>query len=97
MGLDRESGGTHAELSQPLTGDTRRHLAARIRQVNELVDGMNARLERVRTASHVAVRLIWQVAPDLPIGTKAEQDRESLHRFFRERIEQAKSDDTATS
>ncbi|MFB9908489.1 TIGR02680 family protein [Allokutzneria oryzae] len=99
-----------ALFDQPLTGDIRRHLAARIRQANELVDGMNARLERVRTASKVAVRLVWQVAPDLPPGTKAardlllkdpaglnDADRESLHRFFRDRIEQAKADDTATS
>ncbi|MGE0220072.1 MAG: TIGR02680 family protein [Pseudonocardia sp.] len=99
-----------ALFDQTLTGDTRRHLAARIRQANELVDGMNARLERVRTASKVAVRLVWQVAPDLPTGTKAardlllkdpvrltDQDRDSLHQFFRERIEQAKADDTAAS
>ncbi|WP_433726937.1 TIGR02680 family protein [Nocardia sp. CA-129566] len=97
-------------FDQTLTGDTRRHLAARIRQANELVDGMNARLERVRTASNVAVRLVWQVAPDLPPGTKAardlllkdpvrltESDHESLHQFLRDRIEEAKADDTATS
>lgn len=97
-------------FDQTLTGDTRRHLADRIRQANELVTGMNARLERVRTASKVAVQLVWQVAPDLPPGTRAardlllkdpvrltDADRESLHRFFRERIEQAKADDTAAS
>jgi len=97
-------------FDQTLTGDTRRHLADRIRQANELVDGMNSRLELVRTASKVAVRLVWQVAPDLPPGTKAardlllkdpvrltDTDRESLHRFFRERIDQARADDTATS
>jgi hypothetical protein len=97
-------------FDQTLTGDTRRHLAARIRQAVELVEHMNARLERVRTASRVAVRLVWQVAPDLPPGTKAardlllkdpvrltEADRQSLHRFFRDRIEQAKADDTAAS
>ena len=97
-------------FDQTLTGDTRRHLADRIRQANDLVDRMNSRLERVRTASKVAVRLVWQVAPDLPAGTRAardlllkdpvrltDADRESLHRFFRERIEQAKADDTATS
>lgn len=97
-------------FDQTLTGDTRRHLAARIRQATELVDGMNARLERVRTASNVAVRLVWQIAPDLPAGTGAarnlllkdpvrltDADRESLHRFFRDRIEQAKADDTAAS
>jgi hypothetical protein len=97
-------------FDQTLTGDTRRHLADRIRQANELVDRMNSRLEHVRTASKVAVRLVWQVAPDLPAGTRAardlllkdpvrlsDADRESLHRFFRERIEQAKADDSAAS
>jgi uncharacterized protein (TIGR02680 family) len=97
-------------FDQTLTGDTRRHLAARIRQAGELVDAMNARLERVRTASKVAVRLVWQVAQDLPPGTRTarelllkdpvrltDADREALHRFFRDRIEQAKAADTATS
>jgi len=95
-------------FDRTLTGDTRRHLAARIRQAHELVDGMNTRLERVRTASKVAVQLVWEVSPDLPAGTKAardlllkdpvrlsDADRESLHRFFRERVEQAKSDETS--
>ncbi|ONI79933.1 TIGR02680 family protein [Actinosynnema sp. ALI-1.44] len=97
-------------FDRTLTGDTRRHLAARIRQANDLVDGMNARLEKVRTASKVAVQLVWQISPELPPGTRTardlllkdparltEQDRESLHRFFRDRIDQAKGDDTATS
>ncbi|CCH28375.1 TIGR02680 family protein [Actinosynnema sp. NPDC047251] len=97
-------------FDRTLTGDTRRHLAARIRQAHDLVDGMNARLERVRTASKVAVRLVWEVSPELPPGTKAardlllkdpvrltEDDRESLHRFFRDRVEQAKGDETATN
>ena len=97
-------------FDKTLTGDTRRHLADRIRQANELVDRMNARLERVRTASRVAVQLVWQVAADLPAGTRAARDlllkdpvrlssadRESLHRFFRERIEQARADDTAAT
>ncbi|GAA1312341.1 TIGR02680 family protein [Saccharothrix xinjiangensis] len=97
-------------FDRTLTGDTRRHLAARIRQAHDLVDGMNARLERVRTASRVAVRLVWEVSPELPPGTKAardlllkdpvrltEEDRESLHRFFRDRVEQAKGDETATN
>ena len=97
-------------FDQTLTGDIRRHLADRIRQANELVGRMNSRLERVRTASKVSVQLVWQIAADLPPGTKAardlllkdpvrltDADRESLHRFFRDRIEQAKADDTATS
>ncbi|MRH92792.1 TIGR02680 family protein [Nocardia sp. SYP-A9097] len=97
-------------FDKTLTGDTRRHLAARIRQANDLVDGMNARLERVRTASNVAVRLVWQIAENLPPGTKAardlllkdpvrltDADHEALHRFLRDRIEEAKADDTATS
>ncbi len=100
----------HELFDRTLTGDTRRHLADRIRQANDLVDRMNTRLERVRTASKLAVRLVWQVAPDLPAGTKAardlllkdpvrltEADRDALHLFFRERIEQAKADNTAAS
>ncbi|ROP38202.1 TIGR02680 family protein [Saccharothrix texasensis] len=103
--------GQERELfDRTLTGDTRRHLAARIRQAHDLVDGMNARLERVRTASKVAVRLVWEVSPELPSGTRAardlllkdpvrltEEDRDSLHRFFRDRVEQAKGDETATN
>ncbi|HEX2419563.1 MAG TPA: TIGR02680 family protein, partial [Micromonosporaceae bacterium] len=97
-------------FDKTLTGDTRRHLAARIRQSGELVKAMNARLERVRTASRIAVQLLWQVSGDLPPGTKAarelllkdpvrlnDADRESLHRFFRDRIEQAKAANTASS
>ena len=95
-------------FDRTLTGDTRRHLAARIRQATELVDGMNARLEGVRTASKIAVRLVWEVSPELPPGTKAardlllrdpvrltDEDRASLHRFFRDRIEQARAEDSA--
>ncbi|HEX6074816.1 MAG TPA: TIGR02680 family protein [Micromonosporaceae bacterium] len=97
-------------FDKTLTGDTRRHLASRIRQAGELVDAMNARLERVRTASKIAVQLLWQVGADLPPGTKAardlllkdpvrltDADRDSLHRFFRDRIEQAKAANTASS
>lgn len=97
-------------FDQILTGDIRRHLAARIRQASELVERMNEHLERVRTASNVAVQLVWQIRPDLPDGTRTarelllkdpgrvtETDREALHGFFRSRIEEAKSSDTATS
>lgn len=104
---------TTAERSlfdQILTGDIRRHLAARIRQAGELVDRMNGHLEGVRTASNVAVQLVWDVRPDLPEGTRTarqlllknpgrvnETDREALHAFFRARIEEAKGSDTAAS
>ncbi|MQA07986.1 MAG: TIGR02680 family protein [Pseudonocardiaceae bacterium] len=97
-------------FDRTLTGDTRRHLADRIRQAGDLVETMNARLERVRTASNVAVRLVWQVNPELPAGTKAarelllkdpvrltDDDRASLHQFFRDRIEQARVDNAAAS
>ncbi|MEU8675096.1 TIGR02680 family protein [Streptomyces sp. NPDC048560] len=106
--LDEITGDERELFDRTLTGNTRRHLAARIRQANELVDAMNARLERVRTASRVAVRLVWQVDPGLPPGTRAARDlllkdpvrmsdgdREALHRFFRERIEEAKASDTS--
>jgi uncharacterized protein (TIGR02680 family) len=95
-------------FDKTLTGDTRRHLAERIRAANELVDTMNARLERVRTASKVRVNLVWQVDPQLPPGTKearnlllrnpaslAESERDALHRFFRERVDEARATETA--
>ncbi|WP_018682644.1 TIGR02680 family protein [Actinokineospora enzanensis] len=97
-------------FDRTLTGDTRRHLAERIRQANALKDTMNTHLEQVRTASKVAVKLVWEVAADQPPGTKAardlllknpvalsESDREALHRFFREQVEIARGNDTATS
>jgi uncharacterized protein (TIGR02680 family) len=97
-------------FDQTLTGDTRRHLAARIRQANELVDRMNGHLQSVRTASKVAVQLVWQIHPDLPPGTRTarelllkdparitDADREALHAFFRARIEEAKTKNTAAS
>jgi hypothetical protein len=95
-------------FDKTLTGDTRRHLAERIRAANELVDTMNARLERVRTASRIRVRLVWQVDPQLPPGIREERDlllrnpatlgeaeREALHRFFRERVDEARATETA--
>ncbi|MFJ7906987.1 TIGR02680 family protein [Kitasatospora sp. NPDC096204] len=111
---DRSQGDiTAAERSlfdRTLTGDTRRHLASRIRQAGELVERMNGHLERVRTASRVAVRLVWQIHPDLPAGTRTarelllkdparitEADREALHAFFRGRIEEAKTRNTAAT
>ncbi|MBM9508982.1 TIGR02680 family protein [Actinacidiphila acididurans] len=97
-------------FDQTLTGDTRRHLADRIRGANDLVDRMNGHLQRVRTASKVAVQLVWQVHPDLPPGTRTarelllkdparitDADREALHAFFRARIEEAKAKNTAAS
>ncbi|GAB6903368.1 TIGR02680 family protein [Kineosporia succinea] len=93
---DDITGAEHQLFERTLTGDTRRHLAARIRQAEELVHSMNERLAMVRTASSVAVRLTWQIDPQLPDGTRAarelllkdpvrlsEQDREALHVFFR--------------
>ncbi|MGP4026998.1 TIGR02680 family protein [Actinomadura sp. 3N407] len=97
-------------FDRTLAGDTRRHLADRIRQATELVEGMNRRLERVRTASQVAVRLVWQVDPQQSAGIRAardlllrdptrlnEQDREALYRFFRDRVEEARAANTAAS
>ncbi|MFJ8691792.1 TIGR02680 family protein [Streptomyces roseolilacinus] len=107
---DDITGAERRLFDQILTGDIRRHLATRIRQAGELVDRMNGHLERVRTASNVAVQLVWQIRPDLPEGTRTarelllkdparitDADREALHAFFRSRIEDAKSSDTAAS
>ncbi|ALL79513.1 hypothetical protein AD006_30235 (plasmid) [Pseudonocardia sp. EC080610-09] len=93
-----------------LTGDTRRHLADRIRRAVALVDDMNARLDEVRTASDVAVRLDWQVDPELPASARAarelllrnpaalgDDDRAALHRFFRDRVDAARARDDSIS
>ncbi|MFI7641382.1 TIGR02680 family protein [Nonomuraea sp. NPDC049400] len=106
---ERRSDITEAErdlFDRTLAGDTRRHLADRIRQATALVESMNQRLERVRTASRVAVRLVWQVDPTQPSGTRAardlllrdpaglsEADKEALYAFFRDRVEEARAGD----
>ena len=90
-------------FDRTLTGDTRRHVAERIRTADDLVRSMNRKLGRVRTASRVRVQLSWQVDPELPPGTRAARDlllrdpatltadeRDALHRFFRERITEAR-------
>nr|MBA3280058.1 TIGR02680 family protein [Geodermatophilaceae bacterium] len=97
-------------FDKTLTGDTRRHLAARIRQAGELVDRMNHNLMQVRTASNISVKLTWQVDKSLPSGTAAardlllkdpvrlrDEDRDALHVFFRERIDEARAANTAAS
>ncbi|GAB2658195.1 TIGR02680 family protein [Saccharopolyspora gloriosae] len=107
---DDITGAEHDLFDQTLTGDTRRHLAARIRQAGELVDTMNTRLKRVRTASKVAVQLVWEVDPNLPAGTQnarellltdparlTDADKDALHDFFRDRIAEAKQDNAAAS
>ncbi|MFC7586965.1 TIGR02680 family protein [Nonomuraea antimicrobica] len=110
---ERRSDITEAErdlFDRTLAGDTRRHLADRIRQATALVEGMNQRLERVRTASRVAVRLVWQVDPTQPPGTRAardlllrdpagltEADKEALYVFFMDRVEEARADDSSAS
>ncbi|WP_043620050.1 TIGR02680 family protein [Nonomuraea candida] len=109
----RRSDITEAErdlFDRTLAGDTRRHLADRIRQATALVEGMNQRLERVRTASRVAVRLVWQVDPAQSAGTRAardlllrdpaglsEADKEALYVFFRDRVEEARADNSSAS
>lgn len=98
----------HGLFDRVLTGDTRRHLAERIRRATGLVEGMNERLGRVRTASRISVRLRWEVAPDAPHGTERarallvrdprnldDTEREVLHAFFRERIDDARAEDSA--
>ncbi|MGW4795247.1 SbcC/MukB-like Walker B domain-containing protein, partial [Nonomuraea sp. NPDC004297] len=110
---ERRSDITEAErdlFDRTLAGDTRRHLADRIRQATALVEGMNQRLERVRTASRVAVRLVWQVDPTQSAGTRAardlllrdpaglsEADKEALYVFFRDRVEEARADNSSAS
>jgi uncharacterized protein (TIGR02680 family) len=107
---DDISAAEHELFDTTLTGNTRRHLADRIRQANDLVDRMNERLAAVRTASKVAVQLVWQVDPDLSAAARtardlllrnpaslSDDDRAALHRFLRDRVEQARAEGGATS
>ncbi|MEV0628929.1 TIGR02680 family protein [Nonomuraea wenchangensis] len=109
----RRSGSGQAErdlFDRMLSGAARRHLADRIRQATALVEDMNRRLERVRTASRLAVRLAWQVDPAQPAGTRNARDlllrdpagldeaaREALYAFFRDRVEEARADGSPAS
>ncbi|OAA27487.1 TIGR02680 family protein [Frankia sp. EI5c] len=96
-------------FDRTLTGNTRRHLADRIRQANALVADMNSRLEKVRTASRIAVQILWRVDPELPAATRQARDlllrdptqltaadREALHTFLRGRLDDARDHDDAT-
>ncbi|MEU6724008.1 TIGR02680 family protein, partial [Nonomuraea wenchangensis] len=109
----RRSGSGQAErdlFDRLLSGGARRHLADRIRQATALVEDMNRRLERVRTASRLAVRLAWQVDPAQPAATRNARDlllrdpagldeaaREALYAFFRDRVEEARADGSPAS
>lgn len=97
-----------ALFDRTLTGDTRRQVAARIRLAEELKDSMNAQLQRVRTVSGLRIKLDWRVDPELPAAIReardlllrdpaslSESDREALHAFFRDRIDEVRTADAA--
>jgi uncharacterized protein (TIGR02680 family) len=97
-----------ALFDRTLTGDTRRQVAARIRLAEELKDSMNAQLQRVRTVSGLRIKLDWRVDPELPPAVReardlllrdpaslSDADREALHAFFRDRIDEVRTADTA--
>ncbi|HEX6472474.1 MAG TPA: TIGR02680 family protein [Streptosporangiaceae bacterium] len=97
-----------ALFDRTLTGETRRQVAARIRLAEELKDSMNAQLQRVRTVSGLRIKLDWRVDPELPPAVReardlllrdpaslSEHDRSALHAFFRDRIDEVRTADTA--
>jgi len=93
-------------FEQTLAGSVRRALADRIRQANELVDGINAQLDAIRTAAAgVQVRLRWTVDADQLDAVKAarslllrdpadlsDEERSSLQAFVRARVDQARAE-----
>ncbi|HEY0215283.1 MAG TPA: TIGR02680 family protein, partial [Cellulomonas sp.] len=100
--------GEHQLFRRILAGDTRRHLAGRIREAQDLIDGMNRRLQTVRTASEVQVRLRWEVRDDdgelvqqarrLLMTNPArltDADEVALERFLDDRIARARAADDA--
>ncbi|MEV6693890.1 TIGR02680 family protein [Micromonospora sp. NPDC051196] len=87
-------------FDRTLTGDTRRHVAQRIRHAADLVREVSAQLERVRTVSGLGVRLSWEVNSDLDARLRQARElllqdparltdaqRAILHDFFRSRID----------
>jgi uncharacterized protein (TIGR02680 family) len=93
-------------FEQTLAGSVRQALAARIRQANALVDGINRQLAAVRTvAAGVQVRLRWDVDPEQSPAVKAartlllrdpadlsDEERASLQEFVRARVDQARAE-----
>jgi uncharacterized protein (TIGR02680 family) len=115
--LRAERDATRAQLSEDerqlfdrtLTGDTRRHVAERIRQADALVQSMNAQLDRVQPASGLRVSLRWEVDPDQEAAMKearrlllrdsatlSKGERDSLHEFFRARIDEVRQAGTTS-
>ncbi|MEW6155223.1 MAG: TIGR02680 family protein [Actinomycetota bacterium] len=94
----------HRLFDETLTGSVRRSVAERIRRSNELVDGINVELAKVRTTTAgVGVRLRWEVEPDQPEVVKgarrlllkdpadlSDTERASLYEFFRARLDDAR-------
>ncbi|MFI5838746.1 TIGR02680 family protein [Catenuloplanes sp. NPDC051500] len=103
-------GGEERDLfDRTLTGDTRRHVAERIRQATGLVRQVSAQLEQVRTVSGLGVRLVWEVNPELgpdlkqardlllaDPGTLSDAERGVLHDFFRARIDELRTTGAAS-
>lgn len=93
-------------FEQTLAGSVRHALADRIRQANQLVDGINRQLGEVRSAAGgVAVRLRWEVDAEQPSAVKAarslllrdpaslsDEERSSLQDFVRARVDQARAE-----
>lgn len=95
-----------AELfERTLAGSIRSSLAERIRAANALVDTINARLDEVRTAAGVGVRLRWAVDDEQPPAVRAarslllrdpadlsDEERGALSDFVRARVDEARRD-----
>ncbi len=97
-------------FDKTLTGDLRRRLADRLREATDMIARMNERLAGVRTASNMTVRLKWVVDDELSSTTRdardlllknpvvlTEANRDALHDFFRQRVEEARASGTAAS
>ncbi|MFV2196936.1 hypothetical protein [Nocardiopsis sp. LOL_012] len=89
-----------------LTGDTRRHLADRLRRASGLVESMNGRLARLR-GSRCGCAGRWPPTPRTAPAARellmrdprrlSDAEREALHGFFRERIDDARSEDSSAT
>lgn len=92
-------------LEKFLLGEVGDHLRSRLRDAHALVEHMNGLLEKLKTASGMALRLAWGPDSEVDPETRAvvallrravdllnDEERKKLRDFLRERIAQARGD-----
>lgn len=98
----------HKVFESFLSGETHEHLRTRVREAQELINKMNAVLEKCPTASGALVKLKWEVTENAPGETEqviklllrsghllSDADRQALRIFLSQRLQEARESDGA--